>query len=212
MGALNGHGVRCSPQPWTTSRNTPGLPVSIKHHNAVSGTLDWRLRRMDAPSVRITHRPSCSCTSSCGPEGLSTQDVPAWSECIDILVDIGMTNDSAEKAMVRGFGWGSQAYWRQELVREPPSAQAVHACLEYLTISLGMDSNADKVKVLEKFPEVLKVDQTLMEENVGKLKKNYFLKGTALTKSIVRKPKVLGATTDCQGDCAGECTRCFAQF
>eukprot|EP00889_Picochlorum_renovo_P004225 jgi/Picre1/31255/NNA_006609.t1 len=112
---------------------------------------------MDAPSVRITHRPSCSCTSSCGPEGLSTQDVPAWSECIDILVDIGMTKDSAEKAMVRGFGWGSQAYWRQELVREPPSAQAVHACLEYLTINLGMDSNADKVKVLEKFPEVLKL-------------------------------------------------------
>jgi len=123
-----------------------------------------------------------------------------------------MTKESAEKVIVRGFGWGSQAYWRQELVREPPSVEAVTACLNYLTTNLGMDSNADKAKVLEKFPEVLKIDQALMEENIGKLEKNFFLKGKALTKSIARKPKVLGATTDCMGDCAGECTRCFAQF
>lgn len=147
-----------------------------------------------------------------GPEGLSPADVPTWVACREKLVNVGMSVDDAEKAMIRGFGWGSQAYWRQELVRESPSVEAIETVLAYLNDRIGLEKDSEKAEVIQKFPELLQVQQSLMEENVIKLENNFFLKGKALAMSLKRKPRVLGATTDCAGDCAGDCTRCFAQF
>lgn len=147
-----------------------------------------------------------------GPDGLSPADLPTWIACREKLVNVGMSVEDAEKAMVRGFGWGSQAYWRQELVQESPSVEAIESVLEYLNDRIGLEKDSDKAEVIQKFPELLQVKQSLMEENVTKLEKNFFLKGKALAMSLKRKPRVLGATTDCEGDCAGDCTRCFAQF
>lgn len=147
-----------------------------------------------------------------GPEGLSSSDLPIWAACRMKLINLGMSEDAAEKAMVRGFGWGSQAYWRQELVRESPSVEAIESVLEYLNDRIGLEKDSEKAEVIQKFPELIQVKQSLMEENVAKLEKNFFLKGKALAMSLKRKPRVLGATTDCAGDCAGDCSRCFAQF
>lgn len=147
-----------------------------------------------------------------GPEGLSSADLPAWSDCRDKLVGLGMCEDVAERTLLRGFGWGSQAYWRQELVRASPSVEAVESILRFLESRVGLEKDSEKAEVIQKFPELLQIDQNLMEENVAKLEKNFFLKGKSLAMSLKRKPKVLGATTDCAGDCAGDCTRCFAQF
>jgi hypothetical protein len=150
--------------------------------------------------------------SSCGPEALSEEEQQEWFSCCARLMDIGMSSEDASKAMIRGFGWGSQAYWRQELVEAKPSLARVEHVLEYLGSRLGLEKDSDKVEVIKKFPEVLHVEESLMEENVTKLETSFFLKGKALGMSLKRKPRVLGATTDCQGDCAGDCTRCFAQF
>lgn len=159
----------------------------------------------------------CSCQSNggterVGPIGLSSEDVSTWTACREKLVQMGMDPDDAEKCLIRGFGWGSQAYWRQELVRASPSLDALESLLGYLSHRIGLEQDSEKIEVIRKFPELLQVKESLMEENVAKLEKNFFLKGKSLAMSLKRKPQVLGATTDCQGDCAGECTRCFAQF
>ena len=150
--------------------------------------------------------------SSCGPETLSEEEQQEWLSCCARLTGMGMSSEDASKAMIRGFGWGSQAYWRQELVEAKPSLARVEHVLEYLGNRLGLEKDSDKVEVIKKFPEVLHIEESLMEENVTKLETSFFLKGKALGMSVKRKPRVLGATTDCQGDCAGDCTRCFAQF
>ena len=38
------------------------------------------------------------------------------------------------------------------------------------------------------------------------------MKGKVLANSIKRKPRALGNIIDCEGTCAGLCTRCWAQF
>lgn len=145
------------------------------------------------------------------PEDISGSDAEMWSQCCECLEKLGLTAEEANAAVKRGFGWGSQAYWRQERVKSSPSVDMIESALVHLE-AIGMDKDADKAEVVKKFPEVLCIDQDLMDTNIAKLEKSFFLKGKGLVMSLKRKPKVLGATVDCQGDCAGECTRCFAQF
>jgi hypothetical protein len=66
--------------------------------------------------------------------------------------------------------------------------------------------------LIAKFPEVIGLDVELMEANVAKLQKAFFLKASALTGMIKRKPRALGVIVDCEGSCEGMCTRCFAHF
>lgn len=145
------------------------------------------------------------------PEQMDSSDEEAWTACSTILEDLGMSDEDAGAALKRGFGWASQAYWRQEKVNESPSSEVITSALEFME-SIGLESNDEKVEVIKKFPEVLSVDVSLMKENVSKLEKSFFMKGKQLAVAVKRKPRVLGATVDCLGDCAGECTRCFAQF
>lgn len=146
----------------------------------------------------------------------SVADLPAaaaapWAECASRLEGLGLTPPQTETIMVKAFGWGSQAYWRHEKEGEAPALVQVDAVLAFLA-SLGIASEEDQAALVAKFPEVLGLEVGLMEENVAKLKSAFFLKGTALTGAIKRKPRALGVIIDCEGSCAGLCTRCFAQF
>lgn len=38
------------------------------------------------------------------------------------------------------------------------------------------------------------------------------MKGTVLKNCVKRKPVILGYNVDCQGDCIGECNRCWVRF
>lgn len=148
---------------------------------------------------------------SAAEEQLDPAEEEAWTVCSNVLENLGMTGEDAVTALRRGFGWSSQAYWRQEKVNECPSSEVVASALTFLE-SIGLENNDDKMEVIKKFPEVLSVDTSLMKDNVSKLEKSFFMKGKQLAAAVKRKPRVLGATVDCLGDCAGECTRCFAQF
>lgn len=97
------------------------------------------------------------------------------------------------------------------MIEQPPSLQSIQAAIEFLN-TLGIEKSEDHASLIVKFPEVLALDVSLMNDNVSQLKSRFFLKGTALANAIKRKPRVLGAVVDCEGNCAGYCTRCFAQF
>lgn len=135
-----------------------------------------------------------------------------FESCTSILVGMGMAEADADKAIRTAFGYGSQLYWRGEKVGATIDVSVVESALEYLEAELNLTADADKVECVKKYPELLTIDRELMAGNVLKLTDRFKMKGTVLANSIKRKPRVLGATTDCQGDCAGDCTRCFAQF
>lgn len=145
------------------------------------------------------------------PEQLCEEAALEWKACATRLEDLGLEPEKAHVALGKAFGWSGQAFWRQERVEDAPDFDQIASALEFLA-TLGINSDADVAAVIQKCPEVLGLDVALMQANVEKLKKAYFLKGTALAGAIKRKPRVLGSTVDCQGNCAGECTRCFAQF
>lgn len=150
-------------------------------------------------------------TPSSFPADLTEEGQQGWRECSARLEALGMDAEKADAAVKRAFGWGSQVYWRKEKEPEVPSIEAVEAALALLA-ELTIVEEADQVATILKFPELLAVKREMAMGNVEKLQKNFFLKGKALGGAVKRKPRVLGSTIDCQGDCAGDCTRCFAQF
>lgn len=80
--------------------------------------------------------------------------------------------------------------------------------VDYMS-ELGL--NGDDLKsAISKFPEVLglPVDKR-MKANVSKIENEYKIKGATLSNIFKRKPQVLGFNFDCEGDCQGNCSRCW---
>lgn len=178
---------------------TPLKPVF-----AAPRTHHWRPQR---PLQRCAAAEQATFSVGELPEATQT----AWQECAVRLADLGLDAEETEKVLVKAFGWGSQAYWRKEKINETPDVDQVHEVLEFLS-SIGISSEADQIALITKFPEVLGLDVEIMQENVTKLQKAFFLKGPALTGTLKRKPRALGVIVDCEGSCQGMCTRCFAHF
>jgi hypothetical protein len=175
-------------------------------------------RRPSAPPPR-RHRQVAAAAAAAGgtyppsatrlPGALPSEAARAeYEACRARLEAAGV--DRAPAALERAFGWASQLYWRGERVDEPPTLARVDATFAYLE-SLGIDESCAAAMV-GKWPELLTLGEERMAGNVGKLQEKFKMRGAVLAKSLQRKPRVLGATTDCEGNCAGDCTRCFAQF
>jgi hypothetical protein len=163
------------------------------------------LARHVHPRRGTTPRLLSSKTDASIPDDLA----PDFASCVSTLEQLGLSSADADKAVRQAFGWGTQLYWRQELVQAAPDPEAVDRALEYMERRLHLETDADKAEVVKKFPEVLMLSSAVMEDNVGKLEDRFKIKGKMLANSLKRKPRVLGATTDCLGDCAGDCTRCW---
>ena len=148
---------------------------------------------------------------------LSGDDLGKWESCRSILVgELGMDEESADKTMIRAFGWGGQTYWRNAKVEEVPEVEDVEARIAFL-LEIGIEQADIAEKVLWKVPEMLGCDvETRLRVNVEHITKNYFMKPNTknFRNYINRVPQVLGNNLDCaaQGlNCAGECNRCWAR-
>eukprot|EP00179_Madagascaria_erythrocladioides_P009526 CAMPEP_0198325042 /NCGR_PEP_ID=MMETSP1450-20131203/12886_1 /TAXON_ID=753684 ORGANISM="Madagascaria erythrocladiodes, Strain CCMP3234" /NCGR_SAMPLE_ID=MMETSP1450 /ASSEMBLY_ACC=CAM_ASM_001115 /LENGTH=179 /DNA_ID=CAMNT_0044028887 /DNA_START=264 /DNA_END=803 /DNA_ORIENTATION=+ len=143
---------------------------------------------------------------------------PSVSAVTPLLHAIGLPDSpTTDKAVLRAFGWSSQAYWRGELVRAEPSAEAAEKALAFLQDADGLGMNAAQAcKAVQKFPEVLALpsvgDGQRMNESLEKMRQTWKLKGPVLRNAVVANPQALGYTFDCGGDCAGECARCWVRF
>lgn len=63
------------------------------------------------------------------------------------------------------------------------------------------------------FPEVLGCNvQQQLQGNVDKLQRDWKLQGSVLTNAVLRNPSLLGYNVDCEGNCVGECNRCWVRF
>ena len=151
----------------------------------------------------------------------------AWQDAVGAVQALGVDPDAADTAVVHAFGWGRQKYWQREKVEETPDAARVRAlnffpkksrlCIQvaenvnYLR-SVGF-SEEDLRQLTSKFPEFLGCDcEARLRPNVEYLQTSFFLSGPHCVKAIMRKPNVLGNVLACEGDCKGQCSRCWSQF
>ncbi|KAK9816482.1 hypothetical protein WJX72_000822 [[Myrmecia] bisecta] len=136
----------------------------------------------------------------------------SWYAVRERVQSLGFDAEEAEKMMVKAFGWGSQVYWRKSKVEEVPQLDKVQATLDYIK-ALGVPDDAKLAKVVKSFPEVLGCGvEDQLKQSVAVLEKQWKMKGPVIANAVQRQPKILGYNFDCEGDCAGECNRCWVRF
>ncbi|GAB4822581.1 hypothetical protein N2152v2_009627 [Parachlorella kessleri] len=142
---------------------------------------------------------------------VAATDLEGWQRSRAALEQrLGLAPDMADSVLSDAFGWGSQVYWRQQKVQQPPSEEQVRQVLDFLG-GLGI-AEAELPKMVQAFPQVLGCEVSLLQGNVDTLQKRWFLRGRGLVSMLERKPQVLGTAVDCEGSCMAECNRCWARF
>jgi len=125
--------------------------------------------------------------------------------------------EAAEVILERAFGWGgaSQRYWRKDGRKEQqPCPETVRGAVEFLSSLNGMDGSGFR-QVLMRFPLVVGLSQETLRASVAQLKKRFALEDETVTKTIVRRPDLLGMDFDCNRlreghSCKSLCSRCFS--
>ena len=160
-------------------------------------------RRRSAGRVRATAQAEADAEPEFGQH-------ENWTPCRERLASLGLSDDDADDALKAAFGWSKQSYWRKTVVKETPTIDMVEERLGVLA-GLGM-TDAEVGAVVNKFPEVLGCSASLLERNVEHVQRTFFVKNKALVNTIKRKPEVLGNIVDCEGNCVGDCNRCWVRF
>ncbi len=69
------------------------------------------------------------------------------------------------------------------------------------------------LQAIKNFPEVFGLDvESQMKANVEKLKKDWKMTDKVIPNVVKRQPQVLGYNVDCEGNCMGECNRCWIRL
>ncbi|XP_062098857.1 uncharacterized protein LOC133804734 isoform X1 [Humulus lupulus] len=142
---------------------------------------------------------------------VTEEDKKRWEACREALSSYKFSSEEADKILGKAFGQVHSPYWGEERRKVVPKLEIVNEILDYLR-SLNL-SDDDLAKVLKKFPEVLGCDlENEIKANVQILEKEWEIKGKTLRNLLLRNPRLLGYNIDCKGDCAAQCTRCWARF
>ena len=153
------------------------------------------------------------CRASSAEAMASLEGGEGFVECVarvSSLAGGALSEEESASAVREAFGWGKQTYWRQSKVEERPAPDAMDATVAVL-LDLGM-TEEEVCEIVRAFPEFLGCDADLVRKNVDYVTKTFFVRNKALLSTLSRKPQVLGNTVDCEGNCVGECNRCWVRF
>ena len=94
----------------------PSSPALLKRHCYCRQAASQRAIRAAATALKpLTEEAAAAAAEQDG-----------WRQSRELLVArLGLSHDEADSTLQEAFGWGSQAYWRQTKVQEPPSAEQV---------------------------------------------------------------------------------------
>ncbi len=68
-------------------------------------------------------------------------------------------------------------------------------------------------QAVKTFPEVIALPvEEQLQHNIEKLKKDWKMTDKVIPNVIKRQPAVLGYNVDCEGNCQGDCNRCWVRF
>ena len=166
-------------------------------------------------AARTLTSASADAASSSSPASVGEiEDLPGFPECATAVTGLAggaLSEDDAISALRDAFGWNKQTYWRKSKVEEAPTLVQVESAISVLRDKVGMTED-QVAEIVKKFPEFLGCSPSLLEKNVDYVGKTFFVRDKALLALMARKPQVLGNTVDCEGNCVGECNRCWVRF
>ena len=125
--------LRAAPTPAPRRCSVPQQPIKYAGARIVCNVTDTAAKPGMAAMpkgefLRAPRLPSCLRTSCCTavPQDLAGEDQERWQDGLQLLKELGMDDELAEKSLKRGFGWSSQAYWWKDKVNEVPKPGEVH--------------------------------------------------------------------------------------
>ncbi len=78
---------------------------------------------------------------------------------------------------------------------------------------LGTEYAPALAQAVKTFPEVLGLPvEEQLQNNVEKLKKDWKMTDKVIPNVLKRQPALLGFNVDCEGNCQGDCNRCWVRF
>ncbi|KAK9825675.1 hypothetical protein WJX81_001764 [Elliptochloris bilobata] len=165
---------------------------------------------VNLPAPLLTLR-RCSAGDETAMRELDGEEAERWRSSREALQALELSEEEAEKVLKRAFGWATQIWWRDSKVCEVPAQGQVEAVIQFLD-SVGV-RGPDATKMIKRFPEMCACDvEEQLRENMAKLERDWKIKGPTAANVIKRQPQVLGYVIDCQGNCEGQCNRCWVRL
>mmetsp|Transcript_46465 Transcript_46465/g.124180 ORF Transcript_46465/g.124180 Transcript_46465/m.124180 type:complete len:348 (-) Transcript_46465:1041-2084(-) len=138
----------------------------------------------------------------------------AWNEAVAVLADATQsTPEEAETCLAKGFGWSMWLamnrpdYFKPEL----PQAEALGAGLIWLTSRQGplrLAASELRAAVAAAPKAYLRSPRASYEDALASAPEAYRAP-EAFRALLLRDPRVLELTYDCEGSCAAQCARCW---
>jgi hypothetical protein len=93
-----------------------------------------------------------------------------------------------------------------------PNVEQIGDVVSFLTENCGL-KQSDLGTLASSFPQVFgcPIDSQL-QVALNVMKDEWKMKGPALTAVLKRKPQALGCNVDCEGNCIGQCDRCWVRY
>lgn len=177
-----------------------------KGHGAapLSSVSSWS----DSRPRNLTTDLACRATSAVHfTEKFDATGLERWQIARKHVEELGFSSEEADDVLAKSFGWSYSDYWGEEKQATIPDPETVSN-----SFSLMKDLGLDLSTLLKKFPELVGLTDREIQSSLATLDSKWGIAGKNLKNVLNRNPQVLGYNIDCQGDCAGECTRCWVRF
>jgi len=189
----------CRGRPGSRCHRRParrGLTQAASTASAVGGAVDKAL--LDAVREKVA----------------SMGNGAAWSEAVAVLAAATQsTPEEAETCLAKGFGWSMwlamnrPGYFKPEL----PEAEALGVGLAWLTSPQGplcLSASELRAAVAAAPKAYLRSPHASYEDALASAPEAY-REPEAFRALLLRDPRVLELTYDCEGSCAAQCARCW---
>lgn len=177
-----------------------------KGHGAasLSSVSSWS----DSSPRKLATDLACTTTSAAHfTEKFDATGLERWQIARKHVEELGFSSEEADDVLAKSFGWSYSDYWGEEKQATIPDPETVSNSFSLMK-DLGLDLSA----LLKKFPELVGLTEREIQSSLATLDSKWGIAGKNLKNVLNRNPQVLGYNIDCQGDCAGECTRCWVRF
>lgn len=191
----------------SASSYSPGPKYLLRQgHGAasLSSVSSWS----DSSPRKLATDLACTATSAVHfTEKFDATGLERWQIARKHVEELGFSSEEADDVLAKSFGWSYSDYWGEEKQATIPDPETVSN-----SFSLMKDLGLDLSTLLKKFPELVGLTEREIQSSLATLDSKWGIAGKNLKNVLNRNPQVLGYNIDCQGDCAGECTRCWVRF
>lgn len=99
------------------TRLAPHAPRALLRRNHAAATAAQRLAPLHCSSSTSTATTETTEEEDLTPQQvLDASQLSEWAACCQLVQDLGLSAEDADRCIIRAFGWSGQFFWRQEKV------------------------------------------------------------------------------------------------